>query len=253
MRPFIGITTSTHEREHEQIVNVASAVNLNYSLTIYAAGGMPVLLPNAAHPEDADGILSRLDGVIFSGGGDVDPALWGEAPHPNLGTVDRHRDSLEIALLHAALRRQLPVLGICRGIQVMTVALGGDLWQDIPSQVQENVGHYQRNARRESCHPVHLQPASPLAAILRSEAAAHDETVRIPVNSFHHQAARKHGTVLTPVAWSDDGLIEALMIPDLPFALGVQWHPEDMAATSHRQANLFAAFVQAAADYAGRK
>lgn len=245
MRPFIGITTSTYEREHELVVNVASVLNYVYSQAVYVAGGLPLLLPTMPF-DAADDILARLDGLIFSGGGDVDPAHWGEVPHPNLGKVDIRRDQFEMALLHAALRQDLPVLGICRGIQLMNVALGGDLWQDIPSQVQENIGHYQQNSRQDSFHHVRVEPDSRLTSILWKNSAEHDQTFRLPVNSFHHQAARHIGSIVTPIAWTDDGLIEALIIPDARFALGVQWHPEDMAATNAVQANIFHAFVQAA-------
>jgi len=245
MRPLIGITTSTATRDPRHPRPIASAVNLAYSVSVYQADGMPLLLPNVAEPADADDIVAGLHGLLLSGGGDVDPAHWGEPPHPKLGSIDPRRDALEMALLHAARRRQMPALGICRGGQLMAVALGGDLWQDIPAQLPANVGHFQQVSRPEAYHPVRVAPDSLLARIFAGE-------LRPRVNSFHHQAVRRCGELLTPIAWSDDDLIEAVAAPDAPFLLGVQWHPEEMTETDPPQARLFSTFMQAARDYAAR-
>jgi len=250
MRPLIGITTSTTDREQDAVKPAASRVNLAYSQSIHQAGGLPLLLPNSVPPDDADAVVSGLHGLLLSGGGDVDPAYWGETPHPKLGLVDPQRDSLEMALLHAALRRNVPVFGICRGVQLMAVALNGDLWQDIPSQLPACGGHFGQPPRHLAHHSVRVTPDSPLARIFQQ--TVNDIDFRVQVNSFHHQAVRKSGPALIPIAWSDDELIEALVAPEAQFVLGVQWHPEEMAATDPLQARLFAAFVQAARDYAGR-
>ena len=246
MRPLIGITTTTYDRRHEGVSRRSSAVSLAYTQAVLQAGALPVLLPNLPTADDADTLLARLDGLILSGGGDVDPACWGEPRHPSLGHVDPARDAFEIALLRAAMRRDLPLLGICRGIQVMAVGAGGDLWQDIPSQIPADVGHYQRGLRHEAFHAVNIAPDSRLARMLGLGAGADDNSCRIRVNSFHHQAARSYGTFFAPVAWSDDGVIEALIAPEAAWMLGVQWHPEDMASRDPLQLRLFAAFVQAA-------
>lgn len=241
MRPVIGITSSTHAREHEgDPPQVASVVNVAYARSVVQVGGLPVLLPNACGPDDAEEILAHVDGLLLSGGGDVDPARWREAPHPRLGKVDAQRDALEIALLHEALRRDLPVFGICRGVQVMAVAHGGALWQDLPDQVGTGVGHYQQG-RAGYGHEVCLKADALLARVLHPDGGPE----RLRVNSFHHQAARAYGA-LRPVAWSDDGVVEGLEAPGATFALGVQWHPEDLTAHDPVQVRLFAAFVEAA-------
>lgn len=249
MRPLIGITSSTVARGQET-KPTATHVHLAYSQQVLQAGGMPVLIPNSVRPEDADELAATLHGLLLSGGGDVDPVYWGESPHPNLGTVDPQRDRLEMALLQAALAREVPVLGICRGVQLMAAALGGELWQDLPSQLPGNPGHFQTAPRPEVSHEVHIAPDSPLARVYWPEGA--DADARLQVNSFHHQAVRRCGQGQLPVAWSDDDIIEALVMPQARFALGVQWHPEEMAATDPLQARLFLAFVQAAAEFAAR-
>ncbi|MHB0939204.1 MAG: gamma-glutamyl-gamma-aminobutyrate hydrolase family protein [Armatimonadota bacterium] len=249
MRPLIGITSSTVARDQDT-KPAASHVNLAYSESIIRAGGMPVLIPNSVQPEDVDELVALLHGLLLSGGGDVDPAHWGETPHPELGNVDQQRDRLEMALLQAALVREAPVLGICRGIQVMAAALGGELWQDIPSQLPGSPGHFQSMQRREVSHEVRVAPDSPLAAICWPDGANAD--CRLHVNSFHHQAVRQCGNGQVPIAWSDDEIIEALAMPEARFVLGVQWHPEEMAASDPLQSRLFLAFVQAAAEFADR-
>jgi len=249
MRPLIGITSSSVTRDRD-VKPTASHVNLAYSQSVFQAGGLPVLIPNSVPPEDADGLVASLHGLLLSGGGDVDPAHWGESPHPSLGTVDPSRDGLEMALLRAALPRQTPVLGICRGVQLMAAALGGELWQDLPSQLPGNLGHFQSSPRPEVSHEVRVAPDSLLARVYWPDGA--EAECRLPVNSFHHQAVRRCGAGQVPVAWSDDEIIEALVMPEARFVLGVQWHPEEMTAADPQQDRLFLAFVQAAAEFAAR-
>ena len=242
MRPRIGITTSTLERAPEGAIAVSTATHLSYARCVYDAGGLPLLLPNLP-AADADEVLGCLDGLLLSGGGDLDPAHWGEAPHPALGLIDPVRDTYEIALVNAALRRDLPLLGICRGVQVMAVATGGALWQDIPTQCPDSLCHAQAAPRDTATHAVTVVPGSLLAHLLAPEAG---ERINIPVNSFHHQAPRVCGRIWQPVAHSSDGLIEALVAPAASFALGVQWHPEEMTLSTPAHARLFAALTAAA-------
>ncbi|HEX2949236.1 MAG TPA: gamma-glutamyl-gamma-aminobutyrate hydrolase family protein [Armatimonadota bacterium] len=242
MRPRIGITTSTLDRAPEGAIQISSATHLAYAECIYNAGGLPLLLPNLPEEEDADEVLSQLDGVLFSGGGDIDPAHWGEPPHPALGIIDHVRDKFELDLLRTAIRRDLPIMGICRGVQVMSVATGGDLWQDIPSQYSSSISHKQHEERHIGTHKVSVVPDSLLANIIWPEG---DATYTLTVNSFHHQAPRNCGRLFTAVAKSPDGIIEGLAIPDAHFALGVQWHPENMAEIDHVQGRLFSALITA--------
>ena len=245
MRPRIGITTSTLERTPEGALRTSAATHLVYAQCIYDAGGLPLLLPNLPAADAAE-VLASLDGLLLSGGGDIDPAFWGEAPHPALGSVDPGRDHFEYALVRAAQQRGLPVLGICRGIQMLAVAAGGTIWQDIPAQLPDSLPHQQTAPRHQPSHRVTLAPGSRLARILLPAPADSAAPLHIDVNSFHHQAARSCATIFSAMAWSDDGLIEGIAAADDWFALGVQWHPEEMAATDPRQARLFTALIEAA-------
>lgn len=244
MRPRIGITTSTLDDESGGGTEI-SAVNLAYVRSVYHAGGLPVLLPTLPLADDAEAeaVLASLDGLLLSGGGDIDPFYFHESPHPATSLVYPDRDHFEFALLRAALRRDLPLLGICRGLQVIVVGTGGDLWQDIPTQCPTQLCHRQTTPRHETSHTVAVAGDSKLAPILWPDNA---ETGLLAVNSFHHQAARTCDTLVTPVAKSPDGIIEAVSIQGATFALGVQWHPESMAHTDPQQARLFRALVEAA-------
>lgn len=177
-----------------------------------------VLIP--PQPEAAlEGLLRHLDGVLLPGGGDVDPALYGEEPLPELGEVDPKRDGLEVFLARYAAERGLPLLGVCRGIQVLNVALGGSLHQDLQSPIQ----HYQKAPWGTLGHSVRQVGKSPLEGLF-------PETFR--VNSYHHQGVKALGQGLRPVAVAPDGLVEAVVLEGHPLFLGVQWHPELLP--SHR-------------------
>lgn len=185
--------------------------------------------------------MARLDGLLLAGGVDVAPAEYGEFPHPNLGRVDALRDTTELTLARWALAADLPILGICRGIQMLNVAAGGSLYQDVPAQLP-NAG---RHAYKPSespwevpTHHVRVAETSRLA----HELGAHS----MMVNSFHHQAVKQPATGLIPVAWADDGVVEGLEGPHQRFVIGVQWHPEGMFLTDPIARRLFAAFVAAA-------
>lgn len=242
MRPRIGITTSIRPAGDGWQRTTAS--NLPYADCVYEAGGLPLLLPNLPSVAAGD-VVDSLDGLLLSGGGDLDPALWGEARHPAAGKPLPERDAFEITLTRAALARDLPLLGICRGVQVLAVATGGDLWQDIPDQVPGALPHRQDGLRAEPSHVVRVVPDSLLARILWPDGDARAQA-DLAVNSFHHQAPRNPGTLFAIIATSPDGLIEGLAAPSARFALGVQWHPEEMAATDPCQARLFTALVAAA-------
>jgi putative glutamine amidotransferase len=193
------------------------AIRENYCRAIARAGGLPIALPHEV--ELADAYLETLDGLVVTGGAfDLDPALYGEAErHPTVRTKDR-RTAFEFAITRAALERDLPVLGICGGQQLLHVVLGGDLIQHIPDAVPNGVAHEQPNPRTEPGHSVEVVPGTRLYAIAGA--------ARLEVNSAHHQAAGRLGSGVVASARAPDGVIEAIEAPERRFCIGVQWHPE---------------------------
>ncbi len=207
----------------------ASVVPQRYLDKVLDAGGTPVILP--AVPGIAD-VLSRLDGLLLVGGGDLDPRRYGAVPHPKNARVNAARDDAETALLEEALRQRLPILGVCRGLQLLNVVLGGTLHQHVP----DVVGH-ERHSGGDGVfarHDVHLNPRCVLAR-------ATGRTT-LDVASLHHQAIDQVGDGLTACAWADDGLIEAVELEGHPFTVGVQWHPE-----ADEETGVFTALMAAAA------
>lgn len=210
-----------------------------YVRAVRRAGGLPVLLPPTFGPQEVEDLLGRLDGLILSGGGDVAAEWYGAAPNDLLELVDPERDRTELALVRAALRCGKPLLAICRGVQVLNVALGGTLYADIPTQVPGALPHRPAPGApaESSAHAVHLEAGSRLAAILG--------TTRVTTNSFHHQAVQKVGAGLVVVARAADGVIEGLECPQHPFCVGVQWHPEIEGGPQDDMAGLFEALLTA--------
>ena len=235
LRPLSGVTTSVLTGRVER-----AALNAAYIAAVQRAGAVPVLLPPHLDEPAREALWERLDGLVLTGGGDVDPARFGEPPHPTVSDVSADRDALELDLVRRAVEEGLPLLAICRGIQVLNVALGGTLWQDVPSQVPGAVVHQQTAPRHEPTHRVKL-----LGEGTRLHAASGSR--ELAVNSFHHQAVKRLGSGLREVAWSEgDDLIEGVELPEHPFAVGVQWHPEDLVEHDPAARGLFAAVVEAA-------
>jgi putative glutamine amidotransferase len=231
VRPIVGITTYLTSATFENWTEVSALVPADYVRAVERAGGRPMLVP----PSE-DGIEETLDAlhaVIFSGGSDLDPATYGQEPHPATKGVVTDRDRAELALLDAALARDMPVLAVCRGSQVLNVALGGDLVQHLP----EVVGHddHKHTPGEYSDHDVELEPDTQLAALLGDHA---------PVKSHHHQGFGRLGSGLLEAARADDGTVEALEDPSRRFALGVLWHPE-----AGEDMRLFEALVEEARRY----
>jgi putative glutamine amidotransferase len=244
--PLIGLSTSemrAPERiRHDPRSEPAGrelALGLTYPDAIRRAGAVPVVIP----PMDAAAIESLLDGLwglCLSGGPDLHPGAYDAEPHPALGPTEPELDAFEIALVRAAEDRAMPVLAICRGLQVLNVARGGTLTQDLPSERPSDVEHRQPQAASTPTHDVALEPASLAATCLQCH--------ELRVNSFHHQAVDRLGSGLRAVGWARDGVVEALEATDRSFTVAVQWHAESMTR-SPEQDRLLAAFAGAAVAY----
>jgi putative glutamine amidotransferase len=244
--PLIGVTTSELHLP-EQVKRLAKAeppmrelaLGLAYPAAIAGAGGLPVVLPPIE--VDVEAVVERLDGLLMSGGPDVHPSAYGAAPHPALGPTDAELDRVELAIARRADDLGLPVLALCRGAQVVNVARGGTLVQDIPDLVGGDVVHRQARPGLEPSHAVRISGSSRLHGVM--------ELAEAPVNSFHHQAIAALGRGLTAVAWAPDGVIEAIEATDRDFLVGVQWHAESLTERPE-QARLFSAFIAAASRHA---
>jgi putative glutamine amidotransferase len=233
-QPIIGLTLD-HEPEGGWSQFPWYAIRENYCAAVRRAGGLPILLPH--EPDLAAAYLDAIDGLVVTGGGfDVDPALFGAATrHPSIKTKDR-RTAFELAATRGALARDMPVLGICGGQQLLNVALGGTLIQHIPDEVSDCLPHRQPNPRSEPGHMVRI-----LAGTLLRRIAGVDS---LAVNSAHHQAVKEAGPGLVVNAVADDGVVEGIEDPRRHFCLGLQWHPEFELNDGDR--NVFRAFVAAA-------
>jgi putative glutamine amidotransferase len=234
--PLIGITTSvTVDKTPER-----AYVNGAYIRAVQAAGGIPVLLTPHFTAEAQTALWERLDGLLLTGGGDIEPSRFGDVAHPTVSEVSPARDDLELGLTRRAVSEDVPLFAICRGIQVLNVALGGTLVQDIPSEWPNALPHAQSAPRHEPTHAVKIMgEGTHLGRVLG--------VLEIEVNSLHHQAIKQLGDGLREVAWAPDGIVEGVEIPgDGRFVVGVQWHPEELVTHDQAARNLFAALVDAA-------
>ncbi len=237
--PVIGLTTYLAQAQTGVWDVPASFLPAVYFQGVTAAGGVATLLP--PQPVDADiaeRVLDGLDGLLITGGKDVDPAVYGQTPHPSTDEPGQQRDAWEFALLDAALKRGLPVLGICRGAQVLNVARGGTLHQHLPDVIGHS-GHRAGNAVFTSL-PVRTVPGTRLAGLVGES---------VDARCYHHQAIAELGEGLVVSAWDTDGVIEALELPGHGFVLAVQWHPEETLD----DLRLFSAIVEAARAYASEE
>lgn len=237
-KPIIGIGSDVAHKDGQRDRAFAYTT---YTEALRRAGAMPVVIP--PQPENAAEIVRELDGLLLAGGDDCDPTAYGEQPHPTVEPMDPRRQSNELALAHAARERGIPTLGICLGVQVMNVAAGGTLIQDIASEMDTDIDHASEPSDRNR-HEVLVEKGTRLASILGNK--------ELNVNSSHHQAIRNVGDGLRVTAHAPDGVIEGLEDPSHPFYVGVQWHPEDMSS-ERSAAALFGAFVDAARKYAEQK
>ena len=230
MRPLIGIC-SNYNLENEEY-----CLREYYVESLLQAGAAVILLPPVKDAQIMEQYLKSCHGVVFSGGGDIDPYYWGELPSWELGEINPRRDYFELKLAEQVIARKLPALGICRGCQVLNVAAGGTLLQDINTPM----AHQQKAPRNYPFHDILIKPDTLLSTILN------ESTIR--VNSFHHQAVNQPGSGMCISAQSPDGIIEAIESREAPFILGVQWHPECMTDISSKR--LFSALVRVAKENA---
>jgi putative glutamine amidotransferase len=232
--PLIGITT-THILQPSAPLPL-SGVSEAYIRAIRRAGGTPLLIPSGLNPGEAQALRSRLDGILFTGGGDIDPAIFNGIPHEQVYGIIPERDQTELDLVRLAAESRWPFMGICRGIQVINVALGGSLYTHIEGQLPGALRH-DYSERSLLVHSVEVQPGTHLAQILGKTS--------VQTNSLHHQGVEQVAPSLVALGRSPDGLVEAVELPGNPFGLAVQWHPEWLQDIEEMR-NLFDAFVRAA-------
>jgi putative glutamine amidotransferase len=246
-RPLIGVTTSeVRVPDHVDPLpqsdprRAEMALGMKYLVAIDRAGGIPVVLPPLEY-EDVPALLDRLDGLCLSGGPDMDPGSYGGHYHAKLGPIEPELDQWELALVHEADARDMPIFAICRGAQILNVARGGTLFQHLPEEPGGNVHHRLHGKGDHGAHPVKIDSESILGRALGGLSVA-------DVNSYHHQAARRLGRGVKAVAWADDGVVEGIELIDREFAVGVQWHAEAIVERDEQLA-LFREFVAVAGDY----
>lgn len=235
--PIIGLTINRLSLTNP--LNPNQGLSESYIQAVSNAGGIPILIPLGLPQEHLQTLYSHLDGILLTGGSDVDPARFNGRSHMRVYDVDSDRDALEIGLVRLAVESGKPLLGICRGVQVINVALGGTLYTDLADHYPNALRHdwYPDIPRDYRAHEVEIDPSSRLAAVLGA--------TRPQVNSLHHQGLERIGAGLSVVAKAPDGLVEAVENPERPFFIGVQWHPEWLQEVPAMR-NLFKAFVTAA-------
>ncbi len=237
-RKIVGILGSTSQATADS--GPKQYLNRAYVWAIENAGGIPVILPVTREPDVIAHYLGVVDGLLLSGGVDVAPACFGEEPHPKLGSVDDDRDTTELPLIRDALAQDMPVFAICRGIQSLNIALGGTLYQDIPSQAPSAIHHQQSDVgipRNTTSHSVRIVPDSRLRSIVGVE--------EMQTNSFHHQSLKQVADGLVVTAVAPDGIIEAAESPAHRYVVAVQFHPEETAPNDLHSRQLFEAFIAA--------
>ncbi len=234
--PVIGVTTQVN---HTAQGLPQVRVMYPYLQALVRAGAVPLLLPSIAPHENWQALYARVDAVLFTGGGDIVPDRYGGGEHPQVNGEEPDRDALELALLQACLQDGKPFLGICRGLQLINVGLGGTLYVDLADQKMGALKHdyYPDWPRDHLAHEVHLAADGWLAALTARAS--------LMVNSLHHQGVRELASALRVDAWAPDDLVEAVSLPDHPFGRAVQWHPEWLAAQDEYMQGIFNDFVQA--------
>jgi len=238
-KPLIGCTTylkAAHQAPQITMYGLMPA----YTEAIRRAGGIPMLIPLGLGEDELTAIFDRLDGLLLPGGGDILPNQYGGQMHETVGGIHEDRDRVELFLARKAVKARLPLLAICRGHQVLNVALGGSLWEDVQQLMPNGIKHafFDEFPRNKIIHSVCIESNTKLAACLQAG--------EVPVNSLHHQGIKQLAPELTATATAPDGLIEAVEISEHPFAIGVQWHPECLVDDEPMMLGLFEGLVSAA-------
>lgn len=242
-KPVIGILANIETIDKAPFLGLEkSSLHQNYIHSIIKAGAVPIVLPVVQDSSLIQSQIDLIDGLVLSGGGDVQPSLYGEEPHPDLGNVNPVRDHFEEEALLIAFRQKKPILGICRGLQLMNVAFGGSLYQDLNQHKSETrIKHDQQAPIHVPYHSIEIEPSTLLYEMFRE--------LQIGVNSFHHQGIKELAPDFIVSARSKDGMIEGIERINYPFLVGVQWHPERMVDHDSGMLNLFKAFVKQAILY----
>ena len=244
MRPIIGITCTTGQLSPQEVSSlrvprVREVGFRTYVNAVVSSGGAPFFIPLIQDSSVLESLVSRLDGLLLSGGPDINPIYFQSEPHAKLGVIDSDKDSLELQIAKLALDADLPILGICRGIQLLNVVGGGTLYQDIPSEVTvPTLKHRQDAPMTTLTHSVNLEQGTKLQEILQQK--------QLHVNSHHHQSVKEIAPGFRLTATAPDGIIEGIEHTSKPFVVGVQWHPEGSYPGDTNAQNVFKAFIQAA-------
>jgi len=231
-KPIIGLTSN----QDILVGRKTSRINQTYIDSIVEAGGVPLIIPVLQNGELSDYYTDAIDGLILTGGEDMSSHYFGEEPIRQVNVIDYNRDKTEWGLFHSAYEKGLPIFGICRGHQVINIALGGNIYQDIYSQISDVLGHSSSQNVEDGYHSIVLEEESILMEIFKEKIIA--------VNSVHHQAIKDLGKNLKITAYSKDGIVEAIESTNEKFVLGVQFHPEGMAAKHKKFLEIFQYFIQ---------
>ena len=230
MTPIIAILGPVDDEGTVNLLNT-------YSGAIESAGGLPIVIPYTDNEETLMKYAELCDGFLFSGGCDIEPSRFGEQTKETCGNIQKRRDYLEFTIFRMVFEKKKPIMAICRGIQVINVALGGTLYQDIPTEIPSEIPHRQKEPRTEPSHEVKILSDTPLMELIGKE--------RMPANSFHHQAIKALGKGLEVMALADDGVIEAVYYNGENYILGYQWHPERLSKFENGNRTLFDDFINA--------
>lgn len=230
MRPIIGVLAEVDGELSTRVQNP-------YVHAIEGAGGIPVLFPYVEDDDTVEHLVDICDGFFFTGGIDVEPKRYGEEPKETLGETQENRDEFELRVFQKVIKTAKPILAICRGAQLVNVALGGTLYQDIPSEINTKIAHRQSEPKFSTSHDVRVLVGTPLHKIMQAE--------QIKVNSFHHQAIKTLGKGLEIMAVAEDGIIEAVYLPEREYLRAYQWHPERLFETNSQNRIILEDFINA--------